>query len=151
MDLFNPSLYWFVGGIILFFLEMAVPGFVLFFFGVGACLTALATLLFGLSLNGQLLVFIIASLLSLIFLRRYVQKAFIGKTDFSGEDSVLAEHGTQVEVVSDIVPPNEGKVKYSGTTWRARATEKIRTGEIVTIIEQDGLIMTVRKLEDSKK
>ena len=149
MDLSTPSLFWFVGGIVLFLLEMFVPGFVLFFFGAGACLTALATLLFGLTLNSQILVFIFASLLSLVLLRRYVKTIFIGDSVASGTDSALAEHGARVEVINEIVPPAEGKVKYSGTTWRARATEKIEAGEIVQVIEQDGLIMTVKKLEDA--
>lgn len=149
MDLYNPSLLWFIAGIALFLLEMMVPGFILFFFGAGACITSLATLLFGLSLNSQVLVFIIASLLSLAILRRYVKKAFIGKVESSGEDSAFAEKGAQVEVVGEIVPPAEGKVKYSGTTWRAKATERIEVGEIVQVIEQDGLIMTVKKLEDA--
>lgn len=149
MDLSTPSLFWFVGGIVLFLLEMFVPGFVLFFFGTGACLTALVTLLFDLTLNGQILVFIFASLLSLVLLRRYVKDTFIGDSVASGKDSALAAHGTRVEVIDEIVPPAEGKVKYSGSTWRARATEKIEAGEIVQIIEQDGLIMTVKKLEDA--
>lgn len=143
----TPSLLWFLAGIVLFLLELSVPGFVLFFFAAGAWLTSAVTLMLDLTLNSQILIFIISSVLSLLVLRRFVKKAFAGSKDAAGEDNVFAEAGMKVEVVSDIKPPAEGKVKYSGTNWRAAADVEISAGEIVEVVRQDGLLIMVKKIE----
>ncbi len=150
MELNTPSLLWFLAGVVFFLLELSMPGFVLFFFAVGAWLTAVLSWLYPLSLNGQMLVFIVASLISLLMLRRFVKKAFSGRATGAGEDRVMAEPGVRVVVVSDIIPPAEGKVKYSGTTWRARADRKIEAGEVAEIIEQDGMIMQVKRVAEAE-
>lgn len=146
MELTTPSLIWFLAGIVLFLLEMALPGFILFFFGLGAWLTAAASWLFPLNLNGQILVFIIASLFSLLCLRSFVKKAFFGRATSEEGDSALVTPGAQAVVITAIVPPAEGKVKYSGTFWRAIADERIEAGEITSIVSQDGLLMKVKKI-----
>ena len=143
----TPGLLWFLAGIVLFLLELSMPGFVLFFFGAGAWITALASWLFKLSLAGQILVFIVSSLVSLFILRRYIRNVFTGSSDSRGDDSALALEGVRVVVVSDIVPPAEGKVKYSGTTWRAEADEVIEAGEVAEVVAQDGLLMKVRRVD----
>lgn len=147
MVLNTPSLLWFLAGIVLLLLEMSVPGFVLFFFAAGAWITALSSWLFPLTLNGQILVFIVSSLISLFALRRLVKKVFTGRSGTEGEDSALAPAGERVVVVQDIIPPTEGKVKYSGTTWRAEADTPLHAGEIAEIVAQDGLRMKVRRAD----
>ena len=39
----------------------------------------------------------------------------------------------------------EGQVKFSGTFWRAEANEEIEEGEVVEIVEQNNLLITVKK------
>lgn len=148
MQVFSPWLIWSLIGLGLLLLELAVPGFVLFFFGIGALCAALASLLFAVSLNGQLLVFIVSSILSLLLLRRFVKRAFTGDRENSAMDQSLGARGERVVVEKAIVPPAEGKVRYSGTTWRARASEPIEAGKVVEVVEQDGLVMVVKPLED---
>ncbi|SHO48339.1 NfeD family protein [Desulfopila aestuarii] len=151
MQLNTPSLLWFLTGVVLLLLELSMPSFVLFFFALGAWLTAGAAWLYEISLNTQILIFIVASLVSLLLLRRFVKKAFGGGKSSDGRsDHSLAEAGTKVVVVADIVPPSEGKIKYSGTTWRATASEKIEAGEIAEIVEQDGLLITVQRAGDAE-
>jgi len=149
MQVLSPWLIWCLVGLGLLLLELAVPGFVIFFFGIGAFCTALASLLFELSLNGQLLVFIVSSILSLLLLRRFVRQAFTGDTEGSSVDQPLAAKGERVVVEVEIIPPAEGKVRYSGTTWRARASEPIEAGKVVEVVEQDGLVMIVKPLDES--
>jgi membrane protein implicated in regulation of membrane protease activity len=151
MDLTTPSLLWFLAGIVLFLLEMAVPGFILFFFGVGAWVAALGSLLFTVSLEGQILVFIVSSVLSLLVLRRFVKTAFTGDSAGAGVDMPLAATGELVEVLADIEPAREGKIKYSGTTWRARSETRISVGEVAEVVEQDGLVMVVKPLKKNEQ
>jgi membrane protein implicated in regulation of membrane protease activity len=148
MQLTFPSLIWLLTGVLLFLLEMILPGFVLFFFGIGAWCTAVASWFLSIGLSGQLAVFLVSSVLSLVALRGLIRRTFLGtRLAGDGGDSALARGGEQVEVVVAIALPAEGKVRYSGTTWRATAAEPIEAGEIATIVAQEGLVMRVRKRE----
>ncbi len=148
MGIVTAPLFWLTIGVMLLFLELAVPGFILFFFGVGALLTSLGAYLFHLSLSWQLALFIIASLASLFSLRNIIQKRFLqpspeGEKD---EDIQLVTPGERGVVSSIIVPPAGGRIKYSGTFWKATADERIDEGEIISIVSQKGLVIHVEKV-----
>ncbi|OEU57543.1 MAG: hypothetical protein BA862_12415 [Desulfobulbaceae bacterium S3730MH12] len=148
MGIVTAPLFWLTIGVMLLFLELAVPGFILFFFGVGALLTSLGAYLFHLSLSWQLVLFIIASLASLFSLRNIIQKRFLqpsspGEED---EDAQLVTLGERGVVSSIIVPPAGGRIKYSGTFWKATADERIDEGEIISIVSQKGLVIHVEKV-----
>ena len=148
MQLTFSSLIWLLAGVVLFIFEMFLPGFVLFFFAIGAWITAIASWLLPLELSGQLALFLVSSLLSLLALRGLIRKTFLGtRLAGDGGDSAVARGGEKVVVVAAIEPPAEGRVKYSGTTWRATAPVRMEVGEIATIAAQDGLVMRVRKPE----
>jgi membrane protein implicated in regulation of membrane protease activity len=49
-------------------------------------------------------------------------------------------------VCNTIAPPTEGRIKYSGSTWRATADERIEEGEIIAVIRQKGLVIHVEKV-----
>jgi membrane protein implicated in regulation of membrane protease activity len=149
MGMIDPALYWLIIGVMLFFLELAVPGFILFFFALGALVTALVAWLSPISLVWQLGLFIAASLVSLLSLRNIIQKKLIAPASDAGdedEDVLLAVSGEKGVVSMTIAPPAEGRIKYAGTSWRAMADEKIEEGEIVTIVRQKGLIIHVEKV-----
>ncbi len=78
MEIAYPGLMWLTIGVTFFVLEMAVPGFALFFFGLAAWLTALGCYFFSWSINTQLAVFLVLSLVCLFGLRGIVKKVFIG-------------------------------------------------------------------------
>ena len=56
----DPSLIWFIIGLALFLMELAIPGLVLMFFGMGAWLVAVLCLIFNIGLDVQLIIFIIS-------------------------------------------------------------------------------------------
>jgi len=149
MDLTTAGLIWLAAGVLFLVLESVLPGFVLFFFGLGALVTSLSSWLFQLTLNEQLVIFLVSSLLSLITLRGFIKRTFLGGLTGSQDDHVIAVGGESVVVTRTIDPPMEGKVKYSGTFWRAVSEEKIEEGEIATVISQEGLIMRVKRKNDN--
>ncbi|MBU0945571.1 MAG: NfeD family protein [Proteobacteria bacterium] len=146
MEIIYPGLLWLIVGVILFLMEMAVTSFVLFFFGLGAWITALACWFFPLSINNQLALFLCSSLATLFGLRGIVKKVFIGDARGDSLDSVIARGGEKCVVITAINPPAEGHVKFSGSFWRAEADEAIGEGETVTIIRQDNLLLKVKKI-----
>lgn len=147
----DPALYWLIIGVMLFFVEMAVPGFVLFFFALGALVTALAAWLTPISIAWQLALFIGASLISLLSLRGLIQRKFLAaapadEEEEGDEDVILAVAGERGVVSMTITPPGEGQIKYAGTFWRAIAEEKIEEGEIISIVRQKDLVIQVEKV-----
>jgi len=139
---------WFVMGLIILILEIAVPGFILFFFGVGAWIVALLTLFVDINANFQLLIFIISSLLTLYYLRTTFNEYFFGKVidNRSYDDQLDSVKGEKVKVISFISPNFKGKVELHGTNWNATADEDINEGEIVEIISKDNLTLTVKRI-----
>jgi membrane protein implicated in regulation of membrane protease activity len=148
MGIVSAPLFWLIIGVILLFLELVLPGFVLFFFGMGALVTSLVAYFFESSLSWQLALFIIASLASLFSLRNVIQRKFLKFSPEDGEDEdvVLVNPGERGVVVDEIIPPAEGRIKYSGTFWRATADEKVDKGEIISIVSQKGLVIQVEKM-----
>lgn len=157
MSLLHPELYWLVIGVMLLLLELALPGFVLFFFGLGALVTsALAWLLPSgtLPIVWQLGCFLVVSLLSLAALRGIIMRKFFAppKVDEEAwqedrEDSIHARPGEKGMVTLAIVPPAEGQLKFGGTFWRATADEPIDAGETVVVVHQRELVIHVKKWE----
>jgi len=145
MEITYPGLMWLTIGVTFFVLEMAVPGFILFFFGLAAWLTALGCYFFPWSVNTQLAVFLVLSLVCLFSLRGIARKVFIGAKKDEGDDTIFANGGEKCVVSTTISPPAEGQVKFSGTFWRAEANEEIEEGEVVEIVEQNNLLITVKK------
>jgi inner membrane protein len=152
MGMIDPALYWLIIGVMLFFLEMAVPGFILFFFGLGAFVTALVAWLAQISIAWQLALFIVASLLSLWSLRDIIQKKFLApkaedeEDEEEDEDVIVPIAGEKGVVSMTIAPPAEGQVKYSGTFWRATADEEIEEGEIIAVVRRKGIVVHVEKV-----
>ena len=140
----SPVLAWFLLGILLFALELALPGMIVFFFGVGAWCAALAVFLLPMSLASQLLVFLITSLVALVLLRATVKKVFLGRVLEVDAMERSIPPGATGEVIEDIVPPAAGKIKYGGSFWRATADRPIRAGPGVTNVVKKNQSIKVR-------
>ena len=144
----RPELIWFLVGLALLILEFAMPGLIIFFFGVGACVVAIVCLVTEISINVQLIIFIGASVLSLLLLRKWLKGVFLGHT-VSKQDlkENLEEFVGQKAVVKErIVPKAGGKVEFHGTNWTAQADQEIAEGAVVEIIGKDNLTLKVKVL-----
>jgi membrane protein implicated in regulation of membrane protease activity len=142
----NPAFWWALAGLALMISEFAVPGLILFFFGIGALATALLSWLLPLGLEWQLVVFISVSLASLFGLRRLLKSVFMGRTsggpEASGELSrLIGAHG---EVIAAIEPGKTGRIQLNGAGWKAVADEPIDTGTPVEVTAQNNLTLTVK-------
>jgi len=108
----KPELIWFLLGLALLITEFAMPGLIVFFFGVGACIVAIVCLLSSYvagSINTQLIIFIGSSVASLLLLRRWLKGIFLGHT-VSKQDlrQNLEEFVGQRAVVVDKIVPKAG-------------------------------------------
>lgn len=138
----NPAVLWFIVGFVFFILEFAIPGFILFFFAVGAWIVALLSLIFDLSINVQLLIFLGSSLVTILLFRNWVKKMIWTKKQSTElEDEFLGKTG----IAETYIGPNQdGKVDFKGTSWNARSEDIIEKGENVTIIGNESILLIVK-------
>jgi len=145
-DFLKPELIWFLAGIALLIMEFMAPGLIIAFFGVGACLVAIICIFADISLNTQLIIFIISSVLLLIVLRKRLKGVFTGHVKATQEmtEQVSELVGERVVVTAAITPTAGGKVELHGTSWSAQADEEIAEGTMVEIVAKDNLTLKVK-------
>ena len=148
MDFFNnAAVIWFIVGFALFVLEFAVPGLVLFFFGLGAWITGIVLLLTDTGFNGQIGIFLASSVIFLLLFRKWVKKILWSRKEASEiEDEFVGRTGI---AVTPIGPGKGGKVDFKGTVWDARSEESIGEGEQVIITGNDSIILIVKPVKSS--
>jgi membrane protein implicated in regulation of membrane protease activity len=145
---FLPYL-WLLAGILLIGLELVAPGFVIVFFGLGALVTGLLSLLIP-GLSGawipQLIIWGASSLLSLGLLRRFFKNTFRGKViEDDGSDDYVGQFAEVTEPISAVKP---GRVKFQGTSWKAMTFDTdLVPGDTVEIMKKDNLTLMVSKRE----
>ncbi len=140
----EPSFIWGLVGLLLIASEMLIPGFTIFFFGLGAWVVAIAVLLIPLlaeSFALQLVIWTGASVLTFGLLRRRFKKLFRGTLLNRKTPEGIGENAVVLEAIS---PEQPGRVRYRGTSWKAVSlTESFRAGDRVSIIDEDGITLTV--------
>ncbi len=146
-EFLKPEIIWFLVGLVLLIMEFALPGLVIFFFGVGAFVVAIVCLITDIGLNAQLIIFIVASVLSLLCLRTWLKSIFMGhiksKQDMT-ED--LKEFVGEQAVVIETITKAGGKVELHGTNWSAQADGEISEGTTVEVVGKDNLTLKVKVL-----
>lgn len=143
----SPILVWFLVGLLLVLSELALPGVILVFFGLGAWLVA-ATCAMGLTqgLTSQLIVFGAGSLLLLLVLRRWLRGKLHGHQSADQDPAANLDNpaGDSVTVTVAVEPGNdEGRVEYKGAIWHARSDATIAVGSRARITETDGITLVV--------
>ena len=141
-NFYNAAVLWFVAGFIFFLLEFAVPGLILFFFAVGAWIVAILSLFYDFSINMQLIIFLVSSLLTILLFRKWVKKMIWSKklpTEL--EDEFIGKMG---KAETFIGPGKNGKVIFKGTSWDARSEDIVEPGQTVTITGNESILLIVK-------
>jgi inner membrane protein len=137
--------HWAVGGIALIVAELAVPAFVLIWFGLGALVVALAMALLDLGMTAQLTLWLVVSL-ALVAGWFKVFKPNMHKTRIGMADAnVVGEIGMLVRAVA---PFEKGEVRFQkpilgSDVWECLADETIKSGERVKVLDVEGSFLKV--------
>lgn len=148
-DLFlKPEVLWFIAGLFMLAAELASPGFIIIFFGFGAWGVALVCLVFDLSFNAQLSVFLVLSLVLLFLLRKKLSSVFTGNrqdvSDVEADDII----GEKAVVTAAISPVSGGKVEFRGTDWAADSEFEIKEGETVVVTGRKSIRLIVKPFKN---
>lgn len=118
----NIITFWFIIGILLLLSEFLIPGFIIFFFGLGAMITSLILLIFPPIRELfplQIITFTTVSIVSLFSLRRKFKVTLKGdlfqeRDDYTNKQCIVTE---------SVSPEKPGRIKFQGTTWAAECIE----------------------------
>jgi membrane protein implicated in regulation of membrane protease activity len=87
------------------------------------------------------------SLFGGLFLWLMIQRAqTAGKSQLIGDTLI----GMTGEVWIAIEPFSIGSIRIDGELWQARSKETLPAGTLVRVIRQDGVTLTVKKIENTK-
>jgi membrane protein implicated in regulation of membrane protease activity len=139
----RPEIFWFVAGLLLFLLELMIPGFVIIFFGVGAWITAIVCLIHDPGINTQIIIFAVTSILSLAGLRRLIQNKLFYTREQGAENVDDEFTGREGLALTEISPGKKGKVEFKGTIWNAYSKSDIKEGQSVIILNKDNFTLLV--------
>jgi len=138
--------HWIIFGLILLIAEIFTGTFIMLGLAIGAIIVGIADIIFLLSLNNELLVWSIVSIITIIILFKY----FVNhKTDRSGQSNYAI--GTRGVVEEPIDANGRGKVKFNrpilgNTIWHATAKEDISLLTNVKIVNVKGQLIEVEKI-----
>lgn len=140
-------LIWIIAGLILMALEFIIPGAIIVFLGMAAIIVG-ALIYTGLiaSILHSFIAWFIISLLLMVVLRSLFVKYFEGNSYVQNVDEDEDSKGKIVEVIEDIEPFKDGRIKYLDTTWNARSDDEIKKGNKAIILARDGSTWIVRSL-----
>ena len=141
----NPPVIWFIIGFVFFVLEFAIPGFILFFFAVGAWVVALLTLIIDVSINIQLIVFVISSVVTILLFRKWLKRMIWTRKYSSEIENELI--GRTAIAETSISPGHNGKVSFKGTSWDASSEDIIDVGDQVMITGNDSILLIVKSIK----
>ena len=146
MDFTAAAWIWLYIGSFLMLAEIVSPGFVIFFFGLGAATVAVCKWAIpSLGLAAQLAIFSVASVFYLVVLRRYMKKLFMG--DAENSPGLASEFVGRVgKVIETIRPEVPGRIELGEVEWKATASERLEPGAEVKVVAQDNLTMRVEKI-----
>jgi len=142
---------WLTVGILLMAVEIVLPGFIIFWFGIGALITSLFVYLNLLNTDiWQWFCFFISSGAFLGLWFGYLKDKVKVKTADDSRDVTLA--GIKGTCTQDIIPPQIGEVElyepfHGVKIWKAQSNEKIVKGEQIVVEGADGIKLIVKKNE----
>ena len=135
---------WGIGALVGAVAELLVPGFYLIWIAAGAATTALAVFAFDVAMPAQIIIFVLASLLT-CGAGYVVYQKLIGTP--TGQPT-LNERGAAMlgatGVVSEALKGGRGKVDLGDGVWLAEGPD-LEAGTPVTVIEVRGTVLIVAR------
>ena len=136
---------WLGIALVLLVIEILTVGLTTIWFAVGALL-AMTLAFCGAGLPWQTTVFVVSSVLLLVFTRPLVQKYINGRRTKTNIDAIVGMTGKVVETINGI--EGTGAVLVDGRTWSARGEDEmtvIPLDTIVTVQEVSGVKLLVKQ------
>lgn len=139
--------HWMIFGLVLIVTEIAMPLFVVIWFGLAALVVGLIDLLFATSFMTEIALWTIISVVLLLVWFKFFKEKGISKSGQS--DFTLKTKG----VVIEKIPHGErGKVRFEApvlgsSEWNATSEENLEVATTIRIVEVNGQLIKVEKVQ----
>lgn len=138
------SFIWMVSFIVLTLIEIFTINLVTIWFAIGALVSFFVSLCTE-NIGLQILVFIVISLITLLFTKKAVNKIKDKEMVPTNLDRVIGQIGI---VTENIKPLEPGEVKVDGKKWTAIADKEIDINDEVKILSINGVKLKVEKIKE---
>lgn len=134
---------WIVIAVFFFLTEIFTAGFVLFCFGIGAVVAALAAFL-GAGLALQIGIFIVVSIVAVVLARPFADRVSRPGVQQIAGNRMIGKGGVVLQTIDPIA--NTGIVRVESESWRAESLdgEQFEVGETVEVLSVEGVRLQVR-------
>lgn len=142
---------WLIVAVMFFVGELVCPTFFLFWFAIGA-LVALLTTFITANLAVQIIVFLVISIILLIFMKPLTNRLFKNNAkDDLNMNGIIGKNAIVTKEIDNV--KGVGEVKVHGEIWRAVNQEEriIESGKQVVIQKIDGVKLIVKELSENVK
>ncbi len=143
-------IFWLICVVLFAVAEIATMGLTTIWFAIGA-MVALFFALFGVNVWIQIIVFILVSLVMILFTRPIAVKYFNTDRAKTNADSLIGKQAIVTQAIDNLHAA--GKVMVSGQEWTARSSEDdilIEEGAVTDILAINGVKLIVREKEREK-
>lgn len=148
IEYFSQNLWqvWAIIAVVSLILELFSGDFFIMCFAIGAAVSLLCALC-GLSLTAQIIIFSVASVLSVLFVRPVALKYF-HRNDPQRASNADALLGREGRVSQTIVAGGDGRVAIDGDDWKAVSADgsDIAQGTPVRVVGRESIIITVETI-----
>lgn len=148
IEYFSQNLWqvWAIIAVVSLILELFSGDFFIMCFAIGAAVSLLCALC-GLSLTAQIIIFSVASVLSVLFVRPVALKYF-HRNDPQRASNADALLGREGRVSQTIVAGGDGRVAIDGDDWKAVSADgsAIVQGTPVRVVGRESIIITVETI-----
>lgn len=131
---------WLIVAGVCFIIEMITVGFLVFWFGIGALLTMIVSLIFPDNLLLQATIFVLSSTLLIFLTKPFIEK--FAKSDKKVVTNAYSIIGKKGIVLQDINPTyGIGQIKVAGEVWSAKTIDgsTIEKGTQIEVQKIDGV------------
>lgn len=145
------EIFWLVALGVLLLIEILTLGLTTIWFAAGA-LVAFLLAVFNASLAIQICVFIVVSIVMLVFTRPILTKHLNANTTKTNAESLVGKKARVLIPVNNL--KSEGQVMVNGMEWTARSTKDevmFQTDEMVKIAGISGVKLIVEKLTEEEE
>lgn len=140
----QPWIVWGIMIIVFGIIEATTTNLIAIWFMASSLITMICALA-GVPLQGQIVIFAIATVVLLIATRPFVKRFTNGETEPLNADRCIGQQAVVIEAIDNMQA--KGQVKVGGVVWSARSLsgEPIPDGETVTIEKIEGVKVFVTK------
>lgn len=146
---FQPDYWhWIVLGMILMMLELALPSFTIFWFGLGGLLTGVILLLIDLSLTGQLLLWLLSSIGFTVLWFLLIKPRMADRTKAGiSREAALGKTGMVTRLPNEDV---RGQVRFippllGNENWNFLSQDTLEVGDRVQVVDVSGNTLIVAR------